>query len=82
MEKGGYFNLTPEVMRELIELYTIEDIVERSRQLGCPVSEDTAFRILFMGDKDYNLQQNPPSVLPIDFEMGEAEYGYTETERD
>ncbi len=75
-------SLTPDIMRELIGLYSIEDIMERSRQLSCPVSEDVAFRILFMGDKEYNLQVSPPDVSPFDFEIGEMDYGCIEAEAD
>lgn len=71
MDETGVKKLTPSIMRQLIELGTTEQIVKRSEELSCPISEDDAKRILYMAALCQNLEENPPDVQVKDFEYGE-----------
>ena len=71
MDKTGNRKLTPDIMRQLVKLDTIESVVKRGEELFCPISEDTARRILYMAALCRDLEENPPDVQIRDFVYGE-----------
>jgi hypothetical protein len=71
MDETGRKKLTPAVMKQLIKLDTIESIVKRSEELSCPISEDTARRIIYMEALCRDLEENPPDVHIREFVYGE-----------
>ena len=71
MDETGRKKLTPAVMKQLIKLDTIESIVNRSEELSCPISEDTARRIIYMEALCRDLEENPPDVHIREFVYGE-----------